>query len=104
MSLLSYWLLYPFALGAGGRWFESRRPRASFRADRLEVRKIKNQRSEPAWCLKGAAKISRVSLPEEPPEQLAQLEAGLEIAQALEQINAAEFRNERHSFNSKHLC
>ena len=38
------------------------------------------------------------------PEQLAQLEAGLEIAQALEQINAAEFRNERHSFNSKHLC
>jgi len=38
------------------------------------------------------------------PEQLAQLEAGLEIAQALEQINAAEFGNERHSFDSKHLC
>jgi hypothetical protein len=31
------------------------------------------------------------------PEQLAQLEAGLEIAQALEQINAAEFGNERHT-------
>jgi len=37
------------------------------------------------------------------PEQLAQLEAGLEIAQALEQINAAEFRNERHRVSSKHL-
>jgi len=35
------------------------------------------------------------------PEQLAQLEAGLEIAQALEQT--AEFRNERHRVSSKHL-
>ena len=31
------------------------------------------------------------------------LEAGLEIAQAPEQINAAEFRNERHSASSKPL-
>ena len=37
------------------------------------------------------------------PEQLAQLEAGLEIAQALEQMpqNSA---NERNCFNSKRLC